>query len=327
MLPVPRTRRDVWIHATVNRNCPLCAANDTSAISHRMQFQLDLTTVICQRCGFVFSNPMPSEETYQRFYAEAYADFYGQIAGTAEGHKREPANVRELLDQIETLCTLRDARLLEIGPGRGSLMIWAKKRGASVIGLEPSQAFFEDLKRVGLEVMNTTLETLSHDLNGAIDIIVMSHVLEHFFDPNRALARCYQLLGEEGILACVVPNILRPYRSLDRYFLRYVHPSSFSPSTLHAMLAKHGFSVALQTSQGSRWHSPQSILAVARKYAQVRQEVRVPSQSAGEVLSFLRRYRWRWRWFIGPRWHLRQWLIRVRRLLSRGLRLPKSTLR
>ena len=49
------------------------------------------------------------------------------------------------------------------------------------------------------------------------------------------------LLADGGILAVEVPNILKPFRSLDRYFLRYVHPSSFSPLTLETMLQKHGF--------------------------------------------------------------------------------------
>ena len=69
-----------WTTATVIRVCPLCDTHDTRIVSHKMQHGLDLTTVICNNCGMVFTNPVPLEDVYNRFYSEAYADFYGGIA-------------------------------------------------------------------------------------------------------------------------------------------------------------------------------------------------------------------------------------------------------
>ena len=82
----------------------------------------------------------------------------------------------------------------------------------------------------------------SHDFgNERFNLIVMIHVLEHFYDVNRAIVKCRDLLTDNGYLFIEVPNILKPFRSLDHYFLRYVHPVNYSPYTIKLLLSRHGF--------------------------------------------------------------------------------------
>src|SRR4051794_12662261 len=100
-----------WINNVEQRHCPLCD-NDTSILlSRHMQHHLDLNTVICKRCGFVYTNPLPSREVYDRFYAEAYADYYGHLTGPPQGQYRDkiPGSIQRRLEQIKTIRPLEHA--------------------------------------------------------------------------------------------------------------------------------------------------------------------------------------------------------------------------
>jgi 2-polyprenyl-3-methyl-5-hydroxy-6-metoxy-1,4-benzoquinol methylase len=294
-----------WIDARINRCCPLCSGRQSSIISSRMQFGLNLNTVICNNCSFVFTNPLPLPMTYNKFYNEAYSQYYGHISRKPWGRNLEvePHRVTQRLDQINLVEPLKGARLLEIGPGQGLFLYWAHRRGSLVLGIEPSITFYKAINDIGLPCLHGLFEEFQ--LNGKLyDIIYMNHVLEHFYDPDVALIHCKSILRENGKLAVAVPNILKPFRSLDRYFLRYVHPSSFSPQTLRAMLEKHGFDVIMMDEGGSDWSQPQDLFMISRRLKSVHDSSFQPTQTAEEVMGFLRSYRINWIIWGAALWHI-----------------------
>jgi len=299
--------KELWIGVKSKRSCPLCGVDDFVVVSQKMQYGLDLTTVICNKCSMVFTNPIPSENVYNRFYVEAYADYYGEIAGNDDLSKYtvEPEYIKIILDALEKYLVLQDVKLLEVGPGKGQFLFWAKQRGATIQGVEPSKSFHNTLINNNLPSINATLQDMSHVTNNTYDCIVMFHVLEHFYNSNDALQVCRQLLNDNGLLTIMVPNILKPYRSLEHYFLRYVHLSNFSPYTLVNMLEKHGFSILYSEIQGKeKWYQPHNLFVIARKEEQMPENFKLPTQHADEVLQILDAYRISWRWIKGPYWHL-----------------------
>lgn len=114
-----------------------------------------------------------------------------------------------------------------------------------------------------------------------------------------------------------VPNILKPYRSLDRYFLRYVHLSNFSPQTLRIMLQKHGYEVEVMDEGISDWRIPQSLFVIGKRLDAIQTHTLDSNLSADVVLRQLDQYRRRWKLFLGPRWHIHQQYILGRRLFFR----------
>lgn len=293
-----------------------------------MQHKLDLTTVICKKCGFVFTNPLPPRDTYERFYVEAYEKFYKYtLTRPASGFgQNEPAYLTKRLDWIESVKPLNGARLLDVGPGQGRILWWSQRRGAVVMGIEPSPLLSQDLVNLGLTCVCSSLENLQMQTNNTFDIIVMSHVLEHFYDPNTALEKCKTILTDNSILVVEVPNILKPFRSLDRYFLRYVHPSSFSSQTLRALLEKHGFSVQFIHEIEDNWHSPPGLFAIAYRDNKMTQDNLLIEQSAHEVSRILKNYRRRWFCYLGAAWHVHRVFLKARRLAYRVARRMKRTI-
>lgn len=92
--------------------------------------------------------------------------------------------VRQELGQI------KGKRLLEIGPGRGDFLRWAKAQGAEVIGWERSSQAVALLQGHGLAAETVVLENLSQwpAPTKAWDVIVGFHVLEHLVDPMKVVA-------------------------------------------------------------------------------------------------------------------------------------------
>jgi SAM-dependent methyltransferase len=323
------TRRREWIRAVYHRCCPLCADEKSVIVSHRMQHRLDLDTVVCTGCGFVFTNPLPDRQTYERFYVEAYAQYYGHIALRPAGQARvsAPDFLRRRLDQIESVQPLAGARVLEVGPGQGLFLWWARSRGSSILGVEPSPEFCQALTEDGLPCIHGSLEQARLPDDQGAGMVAMFHVLEHFYDPNRALNRCRSLIKDGGLLVVELPNILKPFRSLDRFFLRYVHPSSFSPSTLRAMLNKHGFEIAFEDEGTGDWREPQNLFVIARKLAAPPGKLVYPEPKVDEVLRDLRRYRLRWQYGLSWAWYTHRWWSRMRRPMFSAARYLKRAIR
>ena len=155
---------------------------------------------------------------------------------------------------------------------------------------------------------------------GKFDVVTMFHVLEHFYEPIAALTRIQQqLLVTDGLVVIEVPNILKPFRSLDRYFLRYVHLFQYSLQTLRLLLAKCGF-VILTVDEGSDdWRNPQSLFVVA----QLRRDAQAcgPTGDPYGILADLKGYRHRW-WVSGAiRWHVWRRAVGLR---SFGIQLGRQ---
>lgn len=317
MLRVPaNSKQNYWLKTTNYRPCPLCNGRDFLLLSNRMQFKLNLTTVICKGCGLVFTNPLPPQETYELFYLEAYEHFYKYtVSRPADGFgDKEPLQLKQRLDWLETVRPLTGMRLLEVGPGRGRFLWFAQRRGATVMGVEPSPTLSKELVTLGLPCVCSSFENLQLQQNEVFDMIVMLHVLEHFYDPNSVIKKCRGMLSENGLLVVEVPNILKPFRSLDHYFLRYVHPFNFSSQTLRAMLRKHGFRVRIVDEGGDDWRSPQSLFAIAYRGNGLPHNNTYSGQSADEVHQILQNYRRHWLCYLGVAWHIHRLFLKGRKL-------------
>lgn len=94
-----------WLKPVTSMVCPLCNGLDHIVLSNRMQHKLDLTTVICSNCSFVFTNPLPPQDTYERFYVEAYEKFYKYtLTRPPSGFgQNEPAYLKARFDWIESV--------------------------------------------------------------------------------------------------------------------------------------------------------------------------------------------------------------------------------
>jgi SAM-dependent methyltransferase len=109
-------------------------------------------------------------------------------------------------------------------------------------GVEPDRSYADySAETLDVDVTHAFFEDYPED-TGALDAIVLHHVLEHTEAPYRTLLKARDLLRDGGFLVVGVPNAedLRqaPY---NRYHKAHLY--TFNPETLEAMGRKAGFRV------------------------------------------------------------------------------------
>lgn len=136
------------------------------------------------------------------------------------------------------------ARLLDVGPGLGELLITEREWGyQNCYAIDISSSVIHHCKKKGLqcEIVEDTASWLrsheeSFDMITVLD--VFEHIpLEHTLDFLRA---CKKALSENGILILQVPNIQSPEGYLHRYN-DITHVFGYSQHTLDQLFTTVGF--------------------------------------------------------------------------------------
>jgi 2-polyprenyl-3-methyl-5-hydroxy-6-metoxy-1,4-benzoquinol methylase len=220
--------------------CPLCEADQTRSVNHRQVRGLAVTTVLCLGCGLVYHNPV-LEDADRQGCEVSFQGWHTEAAPT-------PRHLRKLEQRWERQWSLMQrvfqpgSRVLEVGSGLGFGAGRLQGRGAQVLGVEPDpgQAAYAR-SHWGLTILAERFEEV--DLDGqTFDLIVSSHVIEHFPEPLAFLRKVRTLAGPGTWLFLETPNILAPKVGPRRVF-SLAHNFYFAPQTLAPLLLKAGWQV------------------------------------------------------------------------------------
>jgi SAM-dependent methyltransferase len=131
------------------------------------------------------------------------------------------------------------ARVLEIGAGDGGFVTRMRAAGMRAEGVEPSPSARERARRAGVE-----LEAERPDAAGAMDAVVLWHVLEHLPDPAAEMRAARAQLAPGGRVLVAVPNLasLQARIGRDRWFHQDVprHLIHLTPSGVEALFERAG---------------------------------------------------------------------------------------
>jgi SAM-dependent methyltransferase len=114
----------------------------------------------------------------------------------------------------EPLLPLIDREpILDIGCGRGDLLLELSKRGYQTSGLEFNSEAVEDCLQKGLHVTQGSIETYAIPKD-QYKCFVLSHALEHFLDPIAILTKLKEALPKDGKIVIAVPYAKSPMINL-----------------------------------------------------------------------------------------------------------------
>ena len=221
--------------------CPLCGGERLSYLFVHAGTPIDR----CDRCGLVMRNPQPSDAELAAIYDSDY--FLGDRGEHSETNRLKRDTAAGYLDEIETRTGLRPrgARLLEIGPGLGNLLIEAAARGYEVTGIEYSASSVATAnQRIGASaVLQGSLSSVVLP-EASFDVAVLADVLEHTRDPLADLLRVWRALKPGGVLFLAVPSLDSwSARVMRERWLEFKleHLFYFDSATLQLLLFKAGF--------------------------------------------------------------------------------------
>lgn len=206
-------------------------------------------SVACSRCGLVQVDTLPSEAELAEYYRDEYrVKFPWSPVQDADGQMHEHGTpvYESVMDEasaiyakhiLETIgAHPRGASVWEWGCGEGRLLAAMMSMGCDVLAIEADIAMRDAARYRGVPATDEP----PLDVRKQPDVAMAVHVLEHFRLPLYALKRMRRHLRPGGRVWLEVPNVERPYGSLNHFFQR-PHLYNFSADTLAALLVRAGF--------------------------------------------------------------------------------------
>ncbi len=224
-------------------NCDLCRADDYEILEHRGRFGLPVRNVVCKRCGLVYINPRMSETKYRDFNLKDYRRIYNKPQDPTKEFTNYQLYRGKIIFDFLSEYIKQGSRVLDVSCTVGGVLeVFRRKLGCEVYGTETETRLAEYASRkFNIKIFNGFFEDSSFP-ESFFDLIIMSHTLEHFYSPTRALQLAREILKAEGKIYIEVPNILKPYRKIT-WFFQNAHPYTFSPKTLALICEKMGFEI------------------------------------------------------------------------------------
>ena len=213
--------------------CNLCGSQHKLTLCKTDRRLKTLTSVACEQCGLIRTDPMPTDAELDAYYAGEYRLDYQ----FALSDKPPQFHLNRSQSEAETrLALLQPAlghgkRLLDFGSGSGEFLALAAKAGHVVQGIEPGESFARHAREAyGVPVQTCTWQQAEF-APGSFDIITANHVLEHLREPVSALKQIATWLADDGVLYVSVPNALGRRRRSFQHF-HFAHVYNFTPQAL-----------------------------------------------------------------------------------------------
>jgi SAM-dependent methyltransferase len=181
---------------------------------------------------------MPSEEALTNYNA-SYFD-------SAHGGQRQDISSNAFYSAISQLRgdylaqylragNNKSSRVLEIGPGPGFFAKnWIRKHSpAEYFAIETDETCHASLNGAGVKILQ---QSDFNNLQISMDIVVMSHVLEHVSDPRSFIAFAAGFLRKGGVLFIEVPCRDWEHKPLDEPHLLF-----FEKAPMIYLLNEMGF--------------------------------------------------------------------------------------
>jgi SAM-dependent methyltransferase len=212
----------------------------------------------CAACGLVQAVPRPDAGKLAEYYSASYWKTTHGAADLVDVQRFPRDNLalfnrgRSIAELVTSHLGAGPKRILDVGAGYGHVLhaLGERYADATRVAIESSGQCQRHLQSLDVEVVREPIEEFLLRLAHPFDLIVLSHVLEHFADPGRILQLLRPGLNPEGILCLEVPNV--PAESRGR-FLNHAWVSPFdephvtflSRSTLAALVTRAGYDVVL----------------------------------------------------------------------------------
>jgi len=231
------------------RVCPVCGGNEKKRLIHQTfsglssgSFLHGYDVVVCAQCGTGFADGLPAAWEFDRYYKEMsqweFPDNFG-IESAQDKQRFESVTGYMLEEKLDL-----ESSILDVGCATGGLLAAFKRGGFTRLkGLDPSLRCAElARKNYGIDVVTLTVGDLSQ-LQEKFDLITLSGVLEHLYDPNPAIANIRKLLSDGGLFYVNVPDAGAFVKYLDGPYQQFSieHIQYFTEAALVNLMKINGF--------------------------------------------------------------------------------------
>ena len=194
----------------------------------------------CDRCELQQTLPRPTRAKLNEIYSKVYAyDFHEAIYPEKRIRARKLANIFGVPKSGSVV--------IEIGCGEGVLLKYLQSIGNQVFGCELDKKSADKANQVlgNKRVSNLSAEDFLQKFTLKPDFVFISHTLEHFEDPLKAMKDLHEICSPQTKIVIAVPNVSNVKKWFFPrkwgYWQVPVHVTHFSKQSLTRLLDEAGF--------------------------------------------------------------------------------------
>jgi 2-polyprenyl-3-methyl-5-hydroxy-6-metoxy-1,4-benzoquinol methylase len=216
-----------------------------------------------RKYGYLRIDPIPTEDEVEKYYKnEFYVKYKSFNDSELKVQKEEKTFFDGRWEDIKQRCvehfgSIKGKSLFDIGCGYAQALLYFKKNGLSVSGLEPASEGVAYAKKIGINVYQSCIEDFSCAKGKRFDIVLIINVLEHLRHASDILKQIRKkLLKKGGLLIIDVANEYNDFQMVaDKefklkswWFCPPNHINYFSHSSLCRTLELCGYKIAASES-------------------------------------------------------------------------------
>ncbi|MBL7920829.1 MAG: class I SAM-dependent methyltransferase [Bacteroidia bacterium] len=230
-------------------NCPVCNTTNFKVSLTCKDYTVskeDFKVVVCESCGFKFTNPRPENEILGDYYkSEDYISHSNTKKGIISRLYHAVRNYT-LKKKIQLVSKhVSRGTILDYGCGTGMFLKVCQDAGWKSFGMEPDEGARKIGSEMSLTVFENKVKLNEYTNSQKFDAITLWHVLEHVTDLDDTLNFFKARLNDKGVLIIAVPN----HTSFDAQYYKEFwaaydvprHLYHFHPQTIEKLLARFDF--------------------------------------------------------------------------------------
>ena len=158
----------------------------------------------CSSCGLEFLYPQPDMETLDRIYNNDYYWSWWIKDNYENVKKMKQATFSWILDKI--MQYKKTGKLLDIWCATWFFMDIAQQKWFEVYGVDISREAVKNAQSIFGEdkIFNASIDDFS--ISTKFDVVIMTDLLEHVYDPLKTLQQVRNFLTPDGIVVILSPN-------------------------------------------------------------------------------------------------------------------------
>lgn len=233
------------LHLVKNR-C-LCDNQNESkdiTVSGKDRYGFAIPQILCSKCGLIRSGLVLDEESNNKFYQYYYRNIYTAHLPIDQYFDRQTNRGAEVLKLVEEHIDISElAEVAEIGCGAGGLLLPFQDRGIETVGFDFNEEYLQYGNSKGMHLLWGDFHTLAKEKR--FDLIILSHVFEHYTNPLQELQRILEKVKINGYIYIQVPGIYSiplHYKDPLTYF-QNAHVYNFFEHHLRVLFESFGLKV------------------------------------------------------------------------------------
>ncbi len=222
--------------------CEVCKSSNYTEIGIiKNIWQNDKKVYQCNDCLLYFIELPSDEEIYFLYKNEYHNNIKNKIFEAAKSKMRYARSISQF-SFIKKYIDCRNKKVCEIGAFDGLLLSIFKKNGSDVYGYELNDnARYYAKKKYDINLESNFLES-----DNKYDIIILSHVIEHFKEASKILYKIKDMLKCGGHLYIEVPNSPMANQCSYEMLMRYLsteHIINFNKDNLIKFIKESDFDI------------------------------------------------------------------------------------